>query len=134
MSEKNKANNVAVVDKTDSAVDDAVSGEVIKEKVHPSVRMEVTMAEQRTEETLFCGPLPPAKELAAYEKIVPGAAERLLKMAEREQKNSYKLSNKRKRLLRLGMILGFVALMGLIFLTGWAVYLKEPWVATVLVG
>ncbi len=32
------------------------------------------------------------------------------------------------------MILGFVALMGLIFLTGWAVYLKEPWVATVLVG
>ena len=134
MSEKNKANNVAVVDKTASAVDDAVSGEVIKEKVHPSVRMEVTMAEQRTEETLFCGPLPPAKELAAYEKIVPGAAERLLKMAEREKKNSYKLSNKRKRLLRLGMILGFVALMGLIFLTGWAVYLKEPWVATVLVG
>lgn len=96
--------------------------------------MEVMMAEQRTEQSLFCGPIPPAHELLEYEKIIPGAAERLLKMAEREQKNSFKLSNKKKRLLRLGMILGFIALMGLIFLTGWAVYLKEPWVATVLVA
>ena len=92
------------------------------------------MAEQRTEQSLFCGPLPPSKELAEYEKIVPGSAERLLRMAEREQKISYKLSNKGKRLMRLGMVLGFVALIGLMLLTGWAVYQKEPWVATVLVA
>lgn len=34
----------------------------------------------------------------------------------------------------MGMILGFIALMGLIALTAWAIYQKEPWVATVLIA
>lgn len=31
------------------------------------------------------GPLPPAREFAGYESVLPGAAERILRMAEREQ-------------------------------------------------
>lgn len=32
----------------------------------------------------FSGPLPPARELQAYEQVVPGAADRIVKMAEDE--------------------------------------------------
>lgn len=35
---------------------------------------------------LYQGPLPDAQELAAYERAFPGAADRILKMAERDQK------------------------------------------------
>lgn len=36
-----------------------------------------------------CGPLPVSSELANYEKILPGTAERILKMAEEEQKHRH---------------------------------------------
>lgn len=35
-------------------------------------------------EQTHSGPLPPAYEFAGYERVLPGAAERILKMAERE--------------------------------------------------
>jgi uncharacterized membrane protein len=37
----------------------------------------------------FAGPIPPPQMLADYERILPGAAERLLQMAEREQKHRH---------------------------------------------
>ena len=35
------------------------------------------------------GPLPPPKQLAEFEKVHPGAAERIIQMAEREQNNRH---------------------------------------------
>ena len=37
------------------------------------------------------GPLPPAAEFAAYNKVLPGSADRILQMAEREQKAAIRL-------------------------------------------
>lgn len=37
------------------------------------------------------GPIPPASEFGAYDKVLSGSADRILKMAEREQKASIRL-------------------------------------------
>lgn len=42
------------------------------------------------EEHTFKGPMPCPEDLAKYNQIVPGAAERILKMAEDEMKNRHK--------------------------------------------
>ena len=44
----------------------------------PTVRSSATL----TQTTSFSGPLPPAAELQAYDNAVPGAAERIVRMAE----------------------------------------------------
>lgn len=38
----------------------------------------------------FSGPLPPPEDLAKYDQIVPGAAERIIGMAEAEMKHRHK--------------------------------------------
>ncbi len=40
------------------------------------------------------GPLPPASEFGKYEQILPGAAERILAMAEKEQQHRHALTEK----------------------------------------
>jgi len=40
----------------------------------------------QTTVALTTGPIPPPEQLRAYEQIVPGAANRILTMAEQEQK------------------------------------------------
>jgi len=47
---------------------------------------------------VFSGPLPPPKHLAEYEKIVPGAAERIILMAEREQEHIHKLEDEQQEM------------------------------------
>jgi uncharacterized membrane protein len=44
-------------------------------------------------EQKFSGPIPHPDILAGYEKIVPGAAERIIQMAESEQKHRHCLEN-----------------------------------------
>ena len=44
----------------------------------PTVRTSATL----TQTTSYSGPLPPAAELQAYDDAVPGAAERIIRMAE----------------------------------------------------
>jgi uncharacterized membrane protein len=42
----------------------------------------------------FQGPLPPAQLLAEYEEIVPGSADRIITLAEREQRNRHSSATK----------------------------------------
>lgn len=44
----------------------------------------------RMEMTAMSGPLPPSHEFASYEKTLPGAADRILRMAEEAQKADIK--------------------------------------------
>ena len=44
-----------------------------------------------TEFTALSGPLPPPEMLAQYEEILPGAAERILSMAERQAEHRQKM-------------------------------------------
>ncbi len=56
----------------------------------------------------FSGPLPPPGMLEAYERVVPGSAERLLKMAEKEQSNVHRLRSGTLFSAMLGQILSAV--------------------------
>ena len=42
---------------------------------------------------LYSGPIPPASELAKYETILPGAANRILTMAEKQSQHRQKMEN-----------------------------------------
>lgn len=42
----------------------------------------------------YSGPIPPAEEIARYEEVLPGSADRLLSMAEREQTDIVSFRNK----------------------------------------
>jgi uncharacterized membrane protein len=84
----------------------------------------------------FSGPLPPPAILAQYDSVVPGAAERILKMAEEQSKHRRDLesqviaadiANARKGLM-FGFIIGVVGLLAALIA---ALYGKE-WVGSVL--
>ena len=80
------------------------------------------------------GPLPLPEDLMKYNQICPGAAQRIIKMAENEQKVFNKLRLKEYRNYRAGMILGFISFIFLVCLTGWALFLGQSWVAGVLIA
>ena len=60
----------------------------------------------------FSGPIPSPEVIARYEAIIPGAAERILTMAEEQQKHRMDLENRvvnsKISDSRLGIILGFI--------------------------
>jgi len=68
----------------------------------------------------YSGPIPPPEMLAAYERALPGSAERIIEMAESEQKHRHSLEsadlNTRVTLVRRGQtfafILGFTGTLG----------------------
>ena len=76
--------------------------------------------------TTFSGPLPPPKDFAEYEKVLPGAAERILSMPEREQEiraESQKkiLSNDSKRINIAGLLgVALIVVAGIATWNGWA--------------
>ena len=63
-------------------------------------------------EVEFSGPLPPPAVLQGYEDIVPGAANRILEMAERQSEHRQQLEktvvNGESRMSILGLVAGFV--------------------------
>lgn len=69
---------------------------------------------------LHIGPLPPAEELAKYEKVLPGAADRIVAMAEREQQHRLERrdiqvraeSRDSGRGVIFAFLLGFAAIVG----------------------
>lgn len=70
----------------------------------------------------FSGPLPPAGQLQAYEQVVKGSADRIIKMAEEE---AIHRRAQEERLVksscgdsRLGLWLGFIIGMGALLLSG----------------
>jgi uncharacterized membrane protein len=60
----------------------------------------------------YSGPLPTASEFAAYDKALPGAAERLLSMAEKQaehrRKMDEKIVDKSLRLNSTGQVVSFI--------------------------
>lgn len=60
----------------------------------------------------YSGPLPPADQIRAYEEVLPGSADRILAMAERQQEHRLNLErvtvNEAAQRSRWGLRLGFV--------------------------
>ena len=58
--------------------------------------------------SLSIGPIPPASEMAEYEKACPGAANRLIAMAELEQVEAWKYRRTGRRIEAAGLVCGFI--------------------------
>ena len=84
------------------------------------------------------GPLPPPDILAGYENVVPGAGERILRMAEQEAVHRHSqenILNKSASTRSLIGVLGAVAVaLSGFTLAGYAFYLNLPWAGGVLAG
>ena len=81
----------------------------------------------------FQGPIPHPDHFAQYDKVLPGAAERILKMAESEQANRHKHEDVVDRLFLRGLSLGSLIIVLLIGLAVLALYLGYPEPAIIIV-
>lgn len=94
----------------------------------------VSIVEVRQE--IFSGPLPPPSLLAAYENIIPGCADRIIKMSEANANSRLTINDKIvtsdiKRSNR-GQVLGFVLSIIGIGAAVFCAYLKQPLPASLL--
>ncbi len=56
----------------------------------------------------FSGPLPPPDLMDRYERILPGASERIFKMAEKEQEHQHALEKTLPEIAKRGQLFGFM--------------------------
>lgn len=82
----------------------------------------------------FSGPIPPPITLKQYDEVVPGAADRIIRMAEQEQKNRYEVIDKVILNRRLRILGGVVASLALVVGAVIASYFGQSAVAIVLGG
>jgi len=86
----------------------------------------------------FSGPIPPPAILSGYDSIVPGAAERILKMAEADASHQREIEllaiTSTKSEVRIGQFFGLIVSISSLALAAFAVLHNQPWVATLLGG
>lgn len=74
---------------------------------------------QISEQTHYSGPLPRPEDLAKYDQIVPGAAERIIKMAESEMEHRHTQENRMsKSIIWTTIISIFFAFLSVLILSG----------------
>lgn len=79
-------------------------------------------------------PLPPPELLRHYEEVVPGAAERILTLAEEEQRNYAALTRGASRYLLRGQLYGMLVCFAALGVVAFTAYLGHPVVAAILGG
>lgn len=81
----------------------------------------------------YSGPLPPPDALIKYNEASPGAADRIIAMAEKEMahrhKNEEKIIAERIRLSYVSIIMSFISVILLAVLVGYGLYLGADGVA-----
>ena len=75
----------------------------------------------------FSGPLPPPEILKKYDEIIPNGAERLMRMAEREQEMEHEKIRKDLIYRAWGLFLGFFSFLAIIGLLSYAIWRDAPW-------
>lgn len=84
------------------------------------------------------GPLPAPEDFAAYEQALPGACDRILKMAEKQQDHVYSINNKRldgdMAEAKRGQVLAFIIAMGGVGSCVWTASIGAPWQVSVGLG
>ena len=75
---------------------------------------------------MYSGPLPTSNEFAGYDKTLPGAAERLLSLAEKEVDHRHEADNKVIKITSRGQIFGFLAVILAIGAVFVSMFLNQP--------
>lgn len=85
----------------------------------PSNMQEIQISEQ----THYSGPLPLPEDLAKYDQVVPGAAERIIKMAENEMEHRHVQENRMSKSVIITTIISIIfAFLSVIILSGITFY------------
>ena len=86
----------------------------------------------------FEGPMPPPAILEGYERLVPGAAERILAMAESDTKHQHAIEfaalNAAEGEVKRGQIFAFVIGLAALLASMFALYMGSPAVAGIIGG
>ncbi len=83
---------------------------------------------------LRAGPIPDAEEFAKYDLVVPGAANRLLTMAEKEQAHGHSMGRGNRNIRIIGLVTGFLIALGGIGLAYYMVQEQQEGVHWVIVS
>ena len=139
MSKNDDENQIESFPQESQIKEDVGNGEILSEFLTGTEKKGVLRAF-----AAYTGPLPPPSHMAAYNEIVPGAAERLLATVEKEQEHRHKMASMIVETDRLAVkTAGNMALRGDIIViffflicTGAGVYIIKdaPWIATTLLG
>ncbi|MEJ5188448.1 MAG: DUF2335 domain-containing protein [Breznakiellaceae bacterium] len=82
------------------------------------------------QQSIYSGPLPPSSELAHYNDIIPGAAERILRMAEEEgnhrRKMEERLVEEQIRASKTGQRFAFILGIGSLTVVTVSITLNQP--------
>jgi uncharacterized membrane protein len=77
----------------------------------------------------FSGPIPPPNVLKQYDEVVPGAADRILRMAEQQSAHRQRLEEQAianmDRNARWGMAFGFIVILSCIAVAAYCIYKGE---------
>lgn len=106
--------------------------------IKPDKRREAVQIVTSVVEKMHIGPLPPPEDLAAYEQLHSGSAERIIAMAEREQSHRHSMEQdwlkKQFRLQSGGQRLAFLALVVMLLVVAFTFYIGQPIAASILGG
>lgn len=102
----------------------------LKEDAPPELVLLLRSVVQEARITAYSGPLPTAEQFAAYENVLPGAADRILGMAERAQE----LNRQRIGLQRRRINAATVVSLAMIILAGIGIWQELPWTIVVPFG
>lgn len=90
---------------------------------------ELSVAHLATVTEEYYGPLPLPEHLEKYDKILPGAAERIVLMAEKQQEHRMAAENSVLKTVNkariLGLIFAFILFLICLLLSGYALYLDK---------
>lgn len=88
-------------------------------------------------EMFYSGPLPAPSAFGQYDKVLPGAAERILQMAEQEQTHRHEVDNKQLHMCSRDSLIGILAELGLgvvALVAGTVVALNVPNIGGTVLG
>lgn len=106
---------------TELAIADADLAEIVESfSSNPDL-----VAQMIIQQAGYSGPIPPPSALAAYEEVLPGSAERILNMAEREQQHRHDIIERTVRLEGrlgpMGMIFAFIIAITFFVVAAWLI-------------
>lgn len=98
----------------------------------------LVVREERSVSVVRSGPIPPPEELAAYDKIIPNGADRILAMAERQSAHRIEIERSivisQQSLASRGQIFGLVIAMFVVSLATYAAIAGQPLFGGALAG
>jgi uncharacterized membrane protein len=78
--------------------------------------------------------LPPASQMEAYERLMPGATDRLFRILEQDVATTQEQMRDHSRFMLRGQLLSFVTLLGVLGIAAFVAYQGAPAAAATLVG